>query len=145
MAIAQDSIVIEASPKECFDIIKDYEAYPEFLKETKSVEVVSKKGQTYQVAYKVKLIKSISYTLETKHKSPKQISWTFVKGDGVMTNSVGNWLFEKTEDGFTNATYTIEEIEFGLFVPGPIKKKLVGSSLPKMLKSFKERIESIVG
>jgi len=140
MAGASQSIIIKATPKQCLDVISDYESYPEFLKEVSEVSVGKKSGNTIEVTFYLELIKKFSYTLKMVTKAPTEVTWTFVKGE-VMKDNKGSWLLEDLGDGTTEATYTID-VSLGLLVPGAISKMLIGSNLPSMLKSFKERIES---
>lgn len=143
MAKASQSIEINATPKDCFKVITDYDAYPEFLKETKSVKVGKKSGKTYEVTYVLDLVKTITYTLKMQESPPDRIEWTFVKGD-IMKKNEGEWRLEEVRKGVTEATYEIE-VDLGLFVPSSVSKMLIGKSLPAMLNSFKERIESLKG
>lgn len=140
MASTQQSIEINATPKQCFDIVKDFENYPKIMKEISDVEVESAGKNKFHVTYTINLIKKIQYTVEITCKSPSRISWTFVDGD-MMKDNNGSWDFEELEKGLTLATYTIE-VKFGLLVPGSVAKKLISSTLPAMLKSFKKAIEA---
>lgn len=140
MAQVTETIIVKAPAKICFDVITDYEKYPEFFKETKNVIVEKRSGGTSQVTFTIELIKKISYTLKITEKPPKQVSWTFVKGDFMKSNE-GKWILEEIDKGTTKVTYAIN-VELGLLVPSMISKMLVGSSLPTMLQSFKKRVET---
>ncbi|MBI2338889.1 MAG: SRPBCC family protein [Deltaproteobacteria bacterium] len=139
MAQASESIEINASPKECYDVITDYGRYPEFLTESKNVVVEKKSGHTAEVTFTLDLIKKFSYTLKMVGKPPHTVAWSFVRG-ALMKRNDGEWTLEKSGNGTTRATYSID-IDLGLFVPGAISRMLIGSNLPGMLKSFKKRIE----
>lgn len=141
MAEASSSIVIKANPKACYEVITDYESYPDFLKETKEVEVKKKSGNNADVYFKVEVIKSVEYTLKMVGKPGKSVTWTLIEGSFFKKNN-GSWELEEQKDGSTKATYSVDIEVGGLFVPGAITKMLVGSSLPSMLESFKKRIES---
>lgn len=141
MPSVTESIEIQASPKKCYDVITDYEAYPEFLDNLKNVSVTQKKGESCEITYEIDLIKTISYTLKMHGKPPKKVEWSFVKGD-IMKDNHGHWTLEEVKKGVTKATYELN-IEFGLLVPNMITKRLVGKNLPEMLKSFKKRIEGM--
>jgi ribosome-associated toxin RatA of RatAB toxin-antitoxin module len=135
-----EAIEIKATPKKCYEVITDYENYPEFIDNVKSVTVSKKKGETCEITYELDLIKSIRYTLKMIGKPPHRLEWQFVSGD-IMKKNEGHWELSEIKKGVTHATYDID-IELGLFVPGIITKKLVGKNLPEMLKSFKTRIEA---
>lgn len=137
--MVSQSIEIKATPKQCFDVITDYRNYGEFIKDLKSVAVTNKKSGTCDVTYEIDLIKKISYTLHMTETPPNKLEWSFIRGD-IMKDNQGFWELKEMKKGLTKVTYNIE-IKFGLLVPNVITKALVGSNLPAMLKSFKERIE----
>lgn len=141
MAQASNTIEIKAPIKDCYKVITDYEGYPEFLKETKSITIDKKSGKTLEVTYELDLIKTIRYTLKITEKPFHGLSWTLVKGDMMKSNN-GSWELEEIDKNTTKATYTIE-IGLGLLVPGSVSKMLVSSSLPAMMESFKKRIEGM--
>jgi coenzyme Q-binding protein COQ10 len=85
-------------------------------------------------------MKRIRYTLRMTEDRPRGLSWTFVEGE-VMKDNKGGWVLEPTEDGKTKATYSVE-VALGLLVPRPLVTAMVESSLPKMLESFRKRVES---
>lgn len=138
--MVSQSIEIKASPKQCFDVITDYENYGKFVKDLKSVTVTNKKKGTCDVTYEIDVIKRISYSLHMTATPPDKVEWSFIRGD-IMKDNQGYWELEEIKKGLTKATYNID-IKFGLLVPGVITKALVGNNLPAMLKSFKERIET---
>lgn len=137
-----ESIEIKATPKHCYEVISDYEKYPEYLSESKNVVINSKNGNSAEVTFTIEVIKKISYTLKMTGIPPKKISWKLIKGD-LMKKNEGYWTFEEVKKGITKAIYTLD-IELGLFVPGLITKKLIGSNLPAMMKAQKKRIESLI-
>lgn len=141
MAKVSESIEIKATPKQCYEVITDYESYPEFLKETKDVSIEKKSGNSATVTYSINVVKKFSYTLKMTGKPGKSLKWSLIKGD-IMKKNNGEWILEEIEKGKTLATYNID-VELNLMVPGMISKMLVGKSLPSMLKSFKKRIESL--
>jgi len=142
MAEASKTIEIKASIKDCYKVISDYESYPEFLKETKSITIGKKSGKTVEVTYELDLIKAIRYTLKITENAPHGLSWTLVKGD-MMKSNTGSWELEEIDKHTTRATYNID-IGLGLLVPGSVAKMLVSSSLPAMMEAFKKRIEGTV-
>jgi len=141
MASATRSIVIDAPPERVFDVISDYESYPEFLSEVKSIRTSERKGNQVLIHYEVDVIKRIHYTLRMTEDRPRGLQWTFVEGD-LMKDNRGGWVLEPLADGKkTNAIYSVE-VALGLLVPRPLVTAMVESSLPKMLESFKKRVES---
>ncbi|OJH37060.1 type II toxin-antitoxin system RatA family toxin [Cystobacter ferrugineus] len=140
MAGASRSIVINAPPEKLFDVITQYEKYPEFLSEVKKIRVLERKENTVKIQYEVDVIKTIRYTILVTEERPKRMSWTFVEGE-VMKDNKGSWVLEPDGQGGTKATYTVE-LALGPLVPKAIVNALTETSLPKMLESFKRRAEA---
>lgn len=137
---ASTSIVMDVPAKVIYEVVSDFESYPEFLPDVKKTNV-TKKGKGVQADFEISVIKTIHYTLEFSLVPNKKVSWTFVKGD-LFKDNTGEWTFEEVKKGQTKVTYAVD-VDFGLFVPSMITKKLVGSNLPSMMKRFKERAESL--
>lgn len=138
MAAASRSIVINAPAERIFDIITDYEKYPEFLPEVKAVRVTGKGTPQTDVHYEVDVMKRIKYTVRMKEERPRSVSWTFVTGE-VMKDNKGSWTLEPQGDK-THVTYQLE-MALGAFVPKSIVNALAETQLPKMLEAFKQRAE----
>ena len=137
---ATRSIVIDVPPEKLFDVIVDYDRYPEFLPEVKEARSKERKGNAVDVDYVADIVKRIRYTLHHVEERPRTVRWTFVKGD-LMRDNHGSWTLEPTHDGKTRATYTIE-VGVGPLVPRSIVNMLVDQSLPKLLEAFKKRAET---
>ena len=134
------SVTIEVPPKVIYDVVTDFESYPEFLPETREVEVIKQNAKSAQVEYTIKVIKTIRYTLDYQFTPHKKVVWKYVEGD--FRDCFGSWTFKETKKGFTEATYELD-VEFGLFVPKKITEMLVGQNLPKLMENFKKRAESL--
>jgi coenzyme Q-binding protein COQ10 len=135
---ASRSILIDAPLEKVFEIITDYEKYPEFLSEVKAIRVSERREGEALVQYEVSVLKTIRYTLRLKEEKPRRVSWSLVEGE-LMRENRGSWLLEP-QGKQTRATYSIE-MTLGPLVPKAIVNALVDSSLPKMLESFKKRAE----
>jgi len=137
---ASSSITINTPIKVIYDVVTDFETYPEFLPETREVEIIKKNAKSAQVEFTIKLIKTIRYMLDYKLTPPKKVVWSYVEGD--FRDCSGSWVFTEQGKGVTEATYTVD-VEFGLFVPKKITEMLVGRNLPVLMNSFKERAEGL--
>ena len=135
------SVTIEVPAKVIYDVVTDFESYPEFLPETREVEVIKKNAKSAQVEYTIKVIKTIRYTLDYQLTPHKKVVWKYVEGD--FRDCFGSWTFKESKKGVTEATYELD-VEFGLFVPKKITEMLVGQNLPKLMQNFKKRAESLV-
>jgi ribosome-associated toxin RatA of RatAB toxin-antitoxin module len=138
---ASTSIVMDVPAKTIYQVVTDFESYPEFLPDVRKA-VVAKKGKNLQADFEISVIKTIRYSLAFSLDPHKKVSWTFVKGD-IFKDNQGEWTFEELKKGQTKVTYNIE-VDFGLFVPSMITNKLVGHNLPTMMKRFKERAEGLL-
>ena len=94
MSQATASIDIQAPLKTVYEVISDFEAYPEFLSETKQVVVEKKSGKQARVSFTLQLIKKINYTLDIKLNPPHGLSWSLVQGD-IMKSNTGHWKIKK--------------------------------------------------
>jgi coenzyme Q-binding protein COQ10 len=142
MAGAQATEVFNCSVQEFYDIISDYEKYPEFLAEVKSCRIIEKRAGQKLVEFNVSLIKNFSYRLWMSEVAPKSVSWILDSGD-LFKVSTGSWDLED-EAGRTKAHYNVDA-KFKVFVPGPIAKALVNVNLPNMMSSYHKRVKELYG
>jgi coenzyme Q-binding protein COQ10 len=138
---ASRSVVFNAPMEKCFEVISDYERYPEFLPEVRKIRTSNRKGNEVDVQYEAEVVKVIKYTVHMREEKPTRVSWTFIDGE-FMKDNRGGWVLEDGGNGTTKATYTIE-VTVGPLVPKTILNALVDSQLPKLLENFKKRIESM--
>lgn len=137
---ATRTIVINAPVEKVFDVITQYERYPEFLPEVKEVRAANRQGNTLELHYKVEVMKTVRYSIRVTEERPRRMAWTFIEGE-VMKDNKGSWVLEPEGEGKTRATYTVE-MALGLLVPKAVVNALVDTSLPKMLDAFKRRAEA---
>jgi coenzyme Q-binding protein COQ10 len=141
MSHARAAIDIHAPLETVYDVICDFESYPEFLPETKRVHVDKNSGKSALVTFTISLIKKVTYTLDVKFHPHKGISWHLVKGELMKENS-GQWKLSEPKHGVTHASYEIS-MDFGGMVPKAISNKLIGSNLPAMMKQFRDRAQEM--
>lgn len=139
MSEVSDKIVINASREKAFEVISDFESYPEFLPEMKNVVVEKETEKEATVLFTFDFMKEVNYRLKLSLTKPSKITWKLVDAD-IMSENSGSWKLKKLSAKKTEATYTID-VKFGSFVPSFISDTLVNNSLPTMLNNFKERIE----
>ncbi len=133
------SVRIDAPVEVVFEVISDYESYPEFLPEVEEIRVERSSERSCRVHYKVRVIKKVEYCVEIEADPPTSKRWKMISGGGPMKANSGSWTLEPDGDG-TMAHYQLE-ISFGRLVPGKIQTKLAEASLPAMLDQFKKRAE----
>ena len=139
MATVVQSIEINAPIESCFDVICDFKNYTKFLDGMKKVKVITQSKEKAQVEFTLDLFKRITYTLDMKMDAPGSVIWDLANADLMKKNS-GSWTLTKKSAKKTKAEYKID-IDFTIWVPGPIADFLVDSSVPATLESFKKEIE----
>jgi ribosome-associated toxin RatA of RatAB toxin-antitoxin module len=143
MAQASKTVTINVPPDKLFDVIVDYEKYPEFLPEVKKVKVDAGQGSIKEVTYTVDIkAKVINYTLKHTAERPGKVAWTMIKGE-MMKGNDGAWTLKPgAQPGTTEATYTID-LKLSALVPSFIEKVLAEQNLPGLLANFKARAEKL--
>lgn len=137
------TIEVKSGIDRFFEIITEFESYPDFLKELGLIGVVveSSKGNEVVVTQKVKKLgKIISYTLKYTLDRPRALSWKLERGD-MMSRNEGSWKLEEIDQQHIRAIYSVD-VRFGLLVPKSIVNVMISSELPSMLEAFKKKAES---
>jgi ribosome-associated toxin RatA of RatAB toxin-antitoxin module len=133
-----EQIHFNCSIEDAYKVISDFASYPEFVDGVDEIVILKETKTTITAQYQLNLIKKFTYVIKVKKSAPKKISWELESGDIFKKNS-GSWSF-KESDGGVLADYTLD-VDFKLFVPKMVIKKIMATTLPSMLKSFKKRCE----
>ena len=119
----KDTIDIEASTDEIFEVATDFEAYPDWNSNIKNVEVKERDadGRATSVWYEVDAkVKVVTYTLSYDYSdAPDSFSWTLVDGD--VKELSGSYAFDEFDD-VTEVTYETA-IDPGFPLPGFLKRQ----------------------
>lgn len=142
MADAKTTELFNCTPEEFYQIVADYERYPEFLSEVKDCKILKADGSRKLVEYTVSVIKDFKYRLWMTEEPHRKISWVLESGDLFKVSS-GYWEIQE-EAGKARATYYVDA-KFNMFVPGPIAKALVNVNLPNMISSYQKRVKELYG
>jgi ribosome-associated toxin RatA of RatAB toxin-antitoxin module len=132
-------IKIKAPIEVVYQVIRDFESYPDFLTTTDSAKEKKLKS-SLQVDFTVQVVKTIHYTLKFRLEEPTLVEWDLVKGD-LMKKNTGAWRLTKVSDTLTEAVYQID-IDFGWLVPKMIIEQVTKTQLPETLEAFKTRAET---
>ena len=147
MAVVTKQVLIEAPLERFYDIVVDYERYPEFVPGIRRCRVRDGKGEKL-VEYELDLgIRRIKYVLRHEEQRPRRVAWSLVSGD-MMKVSNGSWELSAVEDR-TQAIYSVEiQISRPPLVPQAlvdrVSDELTRIQLPKTLEAFKARAEGKV-
>jgi ribosome-associated toxin RatA of RatAB toxin-antitoxin module len=137
-----ERMMIRATPEHCFDILVDFERYPEWSPDIKSVTVLERdaQGRATRVAIRAGAFgRSTSLTLAYDyHNAPKELSWVQVDGD-LTRRYDGSYTFDAAGDE-TEVTYTLT-VELKVPLPGFIKRRAEGRLVGGALRELKARAE----
>jgi len=140
---ATEQIRIDAPSERCFEVILDFERYPEWAGDIREVEVVERDEESRgtKVAYRAAAMgRSARYTLEYDlSDAPHAVSWKLVEGD-IMRVLDGTYTFDPEGDG-TLVTYQLE-VELVIPMPGFIKRRAQGKIMSTALRELKKHVES---
>ena len=140
---ATQRLIMRATPEKIFDVVTDFEHYPQWAGDIKQVTVVDRdeQGRGAKVAFRAAAFgRSTSYTLTYDYdKAPQEISWVQVRGD--LTNRLdGTYLFEPSGHDTEVVYHLVAELRVPL--PGFIKRRAEGRIMSTALKELKARVES---
>jgi coenzyme Q-binding protein COQ10 len=144
MSAVTREIFIDAPIDTVFDLIVDYERYPEFVPGIKACRVLPA-GPERRVEYELDLgIKRVKYVLRHVEDRPRKVAWSLVSGE-LMKVSNGSWELHP-EGERTRARYSVEIlISKPPLVPQSvmdrISEELTRVQLPRTLEAFKQRAE----
>ena len=126
-----------APPQACFDAVRDFGSYPEWVSSVRSLEVLED-GTDPLVAFRVDArVRTIAYTLRYHFEPPRRAWWDYVEGDAASVE--GECLFEPDGDG-TRFTYRLA-IDPGFFLPGPLRRMLVETVMKGFVSDLVARVE----
>jgi coenzyme Q-binding protein COQ10 len=143
MPYVEVSKVIKAPKGQLYDILKDMEKYPEFMKDLKSVKVLERNENTTLTAWETTLAGRTIKWVEKDifNDSQQHISYHQVSGD--LQKFAGEWILTEVEDG-TKVTLTVD-FEFGIpMIAGllnPIAKLMIKENSGNMLNALKVKTE----
>jgi ribosome-associated toxin RatA of RatAB toxin-antitoxin module len=138
----KDTIDVEASAEEIFDVVIDFDAYPDWNANIKKTEVQKKdsKGRPSEVWYEVDAkVKTVQYVLKYNYsKAPDAVSWDLKEGD--IKKLKGSYEFDEFDD-VTEVRYEVE-VDPGFPIPSFLKKQAQKQIAKAALKDLKKRVES---
>lgn len=138
MPAAQHTVEIDAPLPMVVAVITDFAAYPRFLPDMDEATVIHARPGEWEVAFSVRVIRPLRYTLRLVAVSPTEITWSLL--EGAFRSNEGGWSLEALGPTRTRATYRID-VAVGLYVPGNIVRSLIERSLPDTLARFKAEAE----
>lgn len=142
----EKSIDVAAPPQACFDVVVDFDSYPQWQDAVQRVEVHERdaEGRPVRVTqhYDAK-VRTISFELRYEHTEPSEVRWSYVDGD--IKDLSGRWRFEQRGDRETHVVYELRMDTgrtLGLLVRGPVAGRLRDELMDRTLTELKARVES---
>jgi len=141
---ATEEMEVGAPPNRCWDVLLDFERYPEWVGDLKQVEVLERddSGRGTRVAFRAAAMgRSTSYTLAYDYsEEPRVLAWVLERGD-LMRKLDGSYSFEPVDGDRTHVTYHLEA-ELIVPLPGFVKRRAEGRIMGAALRELKGRVES---
>lgn len=138
----EKSIEIGAPPKRCYDVLCQFETYPDWQSAVQSVRIIDRypDGRAKDVEVVVQaVVKKVRYVLRYQYDDEHyRLSWTYVEGD--VRNAEGYYQFREIAPGRTEATCEIG-VDPGLWVPKAIRNTLTNVTLKQSMEELKARAE----
>lgn len=140
---AAQTALVNAPLDRCWNIVLDFERYPEWAKDVKESVVRARddQGRASRVEFRASALgRSTHYTLEYDYsEAPARLSWHLVDGD-IMRALDGAYSFVEVEGG-TQVFYELD-IELVVPLPGFVKRRAEARILVEAVKELKARAES---
>jgi ribosome-associated toxin RatA of RatAB toxin-antitoxin module len=137
-----ERVIIRATPEQCFDILTDFDRYPEWSPDIKAVRVVEadELNRPTRVAFRAAAFgRSTSLTLAYDYTfAPKQLTWVQVDGD-LTRRYDGVYDFEVAGEE-TQVTYRLT-VALKAPLPGFVKRRAESRLVGGALKELKARAE----
>lgn len=143
MPYVESKAVIRGDSKKIYDIISNMVAYPDFMHDLVSVEILEK-GENYTISHWVSNVdgRKIIWT-ERDVFYPQDLKITYAQTEGDLKKMEGQWLIVPHGES-CEVTLSVD-FEFGIpMIAGllnPILKKKVRENSENMLNSIKTQIE----
>lgn len=139
-------MLVNASPSDCFEVVVDFEGYPQWAPDIKEARVLRRddSGVGGLVAFRAAAMgRSVTYTLKYFYGSnPLRVAWRLTEGDQVRHLDGEYELAPAGDDGAkTLITYSLAA-ELAVAVPGFVKRRAESRIMQTALDQLRNRIEA---
>jgi ribosome-associated toxin RatA of RatAB toxin-antitoxin module len=121
MRVVEHTREIEAPARVLYEVVTDYERYPDWLPEFRSARILRKEGNETDVEFVFAVpIKQIRYSIRVQHDPEKlETRWHFLSGE-IIDDTEGGWRFEPLGENRTRIYYRV-----GVSINVPVSKGIV--------------------
>lgn len=138
-----ERMVVRATPDHCYQVLTDFEHYPEWASDIKAVSIDERdeQGRPVQVTFRAAAFgRSTSYTLRYDYQgAPSRLAWHQVDGD-VTRRLDGSYEISPTDDGSADVTYHLV-VELKVPLPVFVKRRAEGRITYTALRELRARVE----
>lgn len=142
MAVVKNSVWVDAPVDVVMAVARDYESYPAFMKDVKSIQVVEDDGARILarwVARAEEVKMDIKWTQEDIWDTDARRSH-FRQTSGDYERLEGDWAFTPENGGTRFDSRT--EVEFNIPLIGPLLKGLIGRKVKENLDGIQDAIRA---
>jgi uncharacterized membrane protein len=142
---ATQQMVIDASPQRIWEVLTDFDDYPSWAHDLKSVTVVERddEGRPRDVAFRAAAMgRSTSYTLRYDYdRAPDVLAWRLVKGD-ITRKLDGSYELRPLDDspGRTEVIYHLA-VDLLVPLPGFVKRRAEARIVHTALRQLRSHLE----
>jgi len=138
---------IRATPERCFEVVTDFDDYPAWAADIKSVTIdsVDDQGRATRVTFRAAAFgRSTTITLDYDYSdAPRRLSWVLHHGD-ITSRYDGAYEFDELDDGESEVIYHLE-VELRVPIPGFVKRRAESRIISTALGQLKARVEGVKG
>lgn len=144
---ARETTTISAPVQWVFDVLVDFESYPEWAADLKQARIVEHdaEGRGIEVEYRAAAMgRSTTYRLRYDYEgAPNALAWALVAGDLERELDGSYHLYPSPEDD--QATDVVYDLSIDLIVPIPgfVKRRAENRIIKTALDQLKRRVESV--
>jgi uncharacterized membrane protein len=138
------SMRIDAPLDTIREVLLDFEQYPTWARDIKSVSVLTRnaEGVATDVRYRAAAMgRSTSYTLRYDHSdAPLRLAWVLAEGD-IMRQLDGAYEFEVLDDASTLVSYDLH-VDLVVPLPGFVKRRAETRIVNTALRELRDHVQS---
>ncbi|MBV9661660.1 MAG: SRPBCC family protein [Acidimicrobiales bacterium] len=138
-----ERMIIRGTPEDCYAVLTDFERYPDWAADIKSVSIESRddQGRALQVTFRAAAFgRSTSYTLQYDYRhGPRELSWVQTSGD-ITRRLDGSYQLAQSGDGGTEIVYQLV-VDLKVPLPGFVKRRAEGRIMGTALRELKAFVE----
>ncbi|MFZ9886631.1 MAG: SRPBCC family protein, partial [Myxococcota bacterium] len=132
----------EASPDAVWNVLKQFERYPDWIDSVQATEVYRRKGDRIDVSFRVRAA-GLSFEYSVAHRfrdRERYATWRLDEArSSDLAGSVGMWKVDAVPGapGASLVTYSVE-LDLGHGVPGALRRLLVARGLAEATEWVRE-------